>query len=76
MAAQFASHFKITFYAIETRLPAALAFSRFAFVGIVRDPLHAIARGQGQAIWIAWRPPTRFAIEGVRGALGELEEER
>ena len=42
-AAFFASHFKVSFYAIYTRLPAALAFSRFAFVGVVRDPLHAIA---------------------------------
>lgn len=44
-AVAYADHFRVAFYAAEQRLPAALAFTRFAFVGIVRDPLAAIAGG-------------------------------
>ena len=44
-AAYYAAHFRVGFLEIHTRLPAALAFTRFAFVGVVRDPLHAVAGG-------------------------------
>lgn len=48
--AAYASELRVTFYANEWRLPAALSFGTFAFLGVMRDPLHLVMSNMGNNV--------------------------